>query len=129
MLNLHPPFRHAREDDMDAIRAILGERSGPAPGEAVVADEGGQITALLDGRPDGEAWRVEALAVLHERVGELGPRVLRLADALAAEDGLFSVVLDPKALDPEMRALLEEEGFRPAEGRAWLMERPVVPQG
>lgn len=110
------------------IRALLGERSGPAPGEAVVADEDGQVTALLDGRPDGEAWRVDAVAVLHERVGDLGPRVLRLADALAAEDGLFVVVLDPKALDPEVRALLDEEGFRPAEGRAGLMERPVVPQ-
>jgi hypothetical protein len=129
MLNLHPPFRRARPEDADSIQALLGERSGPAPAEAVVAEEDGQITAVIDGRPDGEAWRVEALAVLHERVGELGPRVLRLADALAAEEGLFSVILDPKALDPEMRGMLDEEGFRPASGGQGLMERPVVPQG
>lgn len=129
MLNLHPPFRRARAEDSDMIRTLLGERSGAAAGEAVVADEGGEVTAVLDGRPDGEAWRVEALAVFHERVGELGPRVLRLADALAAEDGLGSVVLDPASLDPEIRALLEEEGFRPVADKAGLMERPVVPQG
>ena len=129
MLNLHSPFRRAVPEDMDTIRALLGERSGPAPGEAVVADEGGEITAVLDGRPHGGAWRVDALAVFHERVGELGPRVLRIADALAAEDGLASVVLEPASLDPEMRALLEEEGFRPKPGAAGLMERPVIPQG
>ncbi|NNM72107.1 hypothetical protein [Enterovirga aerilata] len=129
MLNLHPPFRRARPGDTDMIRALLGERSGAAPGEAVVAEEDGEVTAVLDGRPDGGAWRVEALAVFHERVAELGPRVLRIADALAAEDGLGSVVLDPASLDPQMRALLEEEGFRPADGGAGLMERPVVPQG
>ncbi|MDB5558830.1 MAG: hypothetical protein JWQ36_1764 [Enterovirga sp.] len=129
MLNLHPPFRRARPEDMDTLRALLGERSGPAPAEAVVAEENGRVVAALDGRPDGETWRVDAVAVLHERVGELGPRVLRLADALAAEDGLAAVVLDPASLDPELRALLEEEGFRPApEGRG-LMARPVVPQG
>ena len=129
MLNLHPPFRRATAEDTDTIRALLGERSGPAPAEAVVAEEDGEIVAVLDGRPDGETWRVDALAVFHERVGELGPRVLRLADALAAEDGLFSVQLDPKTLDPELRAILEEEGFRPAERAGGLMERPVVPQG
>jgi hypothetical protein len=129
MLNLHPPFRRARPEDTDTIQALLGERTGPAPGEAVVAEEDGEVVAVLDGRPDGQAWRIDAAAVFHERVGELGPRVLRLADALAAEDGLFSVVLDPAALDPEMRALLDEEGFRPAEGGRGLMERPVVPQG
>ena len=129
MLNLHQPFRRARPEDMDMIRALLGERTGPAPAEAVVAEENGEVTAVLDGRPDGETWRIDALAVFHERVGELGPRVLRLADALAAEDGLAAVVLDPASLDPEIRSLLDEEGFRPAEGREGLMERPVVPQG
>jgi len=129
MLNLHPPFRRATPEDMDTIQALLGERSGPAPAEAVVADGDGVVVAVLDGRPDGEAWRIDVIAVFHERVGELGPRVLRLADALAAEDGLFSVLLDPAALDPELRALLAEEGFRPAEGRAGLMERAVIAQG
>lgn len=129
MLNLHPPFRRARDEDMDAIRALLGERSGPSPGEAVVAEQDGRVLAILDGRPDGEAWRIDALAVLHEEAGDLGRRVLRLADALAAEDGLFRVVLDPAALDPEIRALLEEEGFRPSGKRVGLMERAVVPQG
>ncbi len=129
MLNLHPPFRRAKPEDVDTIQALLGERSDASPAECVVAEEDGVIVAVLDGRPDGEAWRVDALAVFHERVAELGPRVLRLADALAAEDGLFSVLLDPTALDPELRALLAEEGFSPAEGSAGLMERPVIPQG
>lgn len=126
MLNLHPPFRRARDEDGETIRALLGERTGLAPAEAVVAEEDGQVTAVIDGRPDGESWRVDALAVLNERAGELGPRILRLADALAAEDGLFRVVLDPAALDPEIRTLLEEEGFRPAE--SGLMERSVIAQ-
>ena len=85
--------------------------------------------AVLDGRPDGETWRIDALAVARERVGELGPRVLAVADALAADDGLASVTLDPAALDPALRAVLDQEGFRPAEGGNGMMVRPVVPQG
>lgn len=127
MLNLHPPFRRATEADLDTVRALIGERSGPAPADAVVAEEDGAIVAVLDGRPDGEALRVDALAVASGRVADLGPRILAVADALAADDGLFSVLLDPNALDPELRALLDQEGFRlDADG---LMTRPVVPQG
>jgi hypothetical protein len=128
MLNLHPPFRRATLADENAVESLIGPRTGQAA-ETVVAEENGRVVAVLAGLPDGEAWHVEAIALAEERVGELGPRILRLADALAAEDGRFSVVLDPKALHPEMRALLEEEGFRPAAGRPGLMERSVVPQG
>ncbi|MDB5512769.1 MAG: hypothetical protein JWR08_2252 [Enterovirga sp.] len=127
MLNLHPPFRRATEGDLDTVRALLGERAGPDPAEAVVAEEGGTVAAVLDGRPSGETWRVDALAVANERVADLGPRILAVADALAADDGLASVTIDPRALDPALRAMLDAEGFRP--GGNGLMVRPVVPQG
>lgn len=127
MLNLHPPFRWATEADRDAITALAGKS---APGaEAVVAEEGGRILAVLSGRPSGESWRVEALAVADGHAAELGPRLLRLADALAAEDELGAVALKPDILAQDLRVLLEEEGFRSAEGDPGLMVRPVVPQG
>jgi hypothetical protein len=42
------------------------------------------------------------------------------------------VTLDPSGLTPELRAILDEEGFRPANkaaGGGSLLSRPVVPQG
>ena len=129
MLNLHPPFRRANPDDRDTIGALLGQRDGSHPAECVVAEEGGTLFAVLDGRPEGATWRIDALAVARERAADLGPRVLAVADALAADDGLESVTLDPASLDPEMRRILDGEGFRPAEDGSGLMVRPVVPQG
>lgn len=127
MVNLHAPFRRARSDDRDLVQALLGERSGRHPVDCVLAEEGGAVTAVLDGRPDGETWRVDALAVAHERMAELGPRILAVADALASDEGLFSVTLDPGALDPDMRAILDREGFR--DGKGGLLVRPVIAQG
>lgn len=127
MVNLHAPFRRARSDDRDLVGALLGERSGAQPVDCVLAEEGGAVIAVLDGRPNGETWRVDALAVAHERVAELGPRILAIADALAADEGLFSVTLDPSALDPDLRAILDQEGFRVGEGG--LLVRPVIAQG
>ncbi len=55
--------------------------------------------------------------------------MLAVADALAADEGLASVTVDPGALDPAVRAILDAEGFRSAEDGSGLMTRPFVPQG
>jgi hypothetical protein len=124
MLNLHAPFRRAEERD-------LGLSAGSAkvvPGRTVLAEEAGRVVALLDGEEDGEAWRVTALFVAESRLDELGRRILAVADALAADDGLVNVTLDPASLGDAWRVLLDQEGFRPTGEGGWLA-RPVVPQG
>jgi hypothetical protein len=128
MLNLHSPFRRATAADEDAVKSLTGGRTVTGA-ETVVAEEKGRVVAVLAGRPSGEAWHVEAIAVSEERMGELGPRILRVADVLAAEDELGAVTLKPDSLGQGLRSLLQEEGFRPAEGHDGLMIRPVVPQG
>jgi hypothetical protein len=132
MLNLHAPFRRASPEDAEAITRLSPAGAAPSGNEAVVAEEDGRITAFLSGRPDGEAWRIERLVVAPERAAELGRRILAVADALAAEEAAASVTLDPSALAPELRAILDEEGFRPgdaAPGSRSILARPVVPQG
>ena len=114
MLNLHPPFRRLTADGEDRV--------------AVEAEEDGRVTAALSGRPAGEVWRIERLHFEAARLDDLGPRILAVADALAAEEGLATVVLDPAGLDVSMLALLDREGFRPAAGSG-LLSRPVIPSG
>ena len=129
MLNLHPPFRRATPEDRDAVAALAGPGQALDGREIVVAEEEGRVVAVLAGRTSGDMWQVELLAAPEDRWAELGPRLLRLADALAAEDELGEVALRPDILQPGRRSLLEEEGFRPAEAAGGLVVRPVVPQG
>jgi len=132
MLNLHAPFRRATSGDGPGITELAGP--GRAPEDTVVGDEGGRVTAVLSGGPDGGTWRISAVAVLAERLTELAPRILAVADALAAEEGLTSVTLEAGGLGPEMLAILDQEGFRPVQvgagqGGSSRLVRPVVPQG
>jgi hypothetical protein len=131
MLNLHAPFRWATPEDRAGWTSLLG---GSAPGSlegAVLVEEAGRITAVLSGEPDGETWRIRAVAVAANRMEELAPRILAVADALAADEGLLSVSVDAGPFGPDMLAMLDREGFRPSTGQGgsrWLV-RPVVPQG
>jgi hypothetical protein len=132
MLNLHAPFRRAASGDEARIAKLTG--SGTASLEStVVADEASGITAVLSGRPEGETWRIATLAVAPDRRDQLAPRILAIADALAADDGILSVTLDPAGLGNEMLAILDQEGFRQADaagqGGSRPLVRPVVPQG
>jgi hypothetical protein len=132
MLNLHAPFRRAASGDEARIAKLTG--SGTASLEStVVADEASGITAVLSGRPEGETWRIATLAVAPDRRDQLAPRILAIADALAADDGILSVTLDPAGLGNEMLAILDQEGFRQADGAGQggspRLIRPVVPQG
>lgn len=129
MLNLHAPFRRAEPGDAEAIANVQPGSIVPPEGDAVVAEEGGRITAALSGRPEAGAWRVDLLAVAPDRLAELAPRILAVADALAADDGLAAVTLDANRVGPDLRALLDREGFRAREGGSALLSRPVVPQG
>jgi hypothetical protein len=134
MLNLHAPFRRAVSSDEAGIGNLSGASGSAALSETVVADEGGPLTAMLSGEPDGEAWRITAVAVAAERLNDLGPRILAIADALAAEEGLTAVTIDSRGIGPDMLAILDQEGFRPAPGGAGQggsprLVRPVVPQG
>ena len=102
MIGLHPPFRRATPDDRQAIAAITrgdgritpltGE---PAPDKTVVGEEDGRIFAVLTGGPaQGDVWHVEVLAVAPaDSFDEFGPRLLAIADALAADEGLARVDL------------------------------------
>jgi hypothetical protein len=124
MLNLHAPFRLAVAGDLGRP----GIPAGIEPGQGVVADESGRIVGALAGGISGETWRVTALAVAPERLDDLGRRILAVADALAADEGLAAVTLDASGLGEAWQPLLDQEGFRPAGQGGWL-SRPVVPQG
>jgi hypothetical protein len=117
MLNLHAPFRRAVSSDEAGIGNLSGASGSAALSETVVADEGGPLTAMLSGEPDGEAWRITAVAVAAERLNDLGPRILAIADALAAEEGLTAVTIDSRGIGPDMLAILGPGGI-PA-GSGW----------
>lgn len=128
MLNLHSPFRLATPDDGSALADLL---PGPTPSaigpNTVVAEECGRVVAALSGHPDGETWRIDLLAVAPERRTDLTPRLLAVADALASDEGLASVVFDDPG-DAILSALLDQEGFRPT-GQGCRLARQVIPQG
>ena len=128
MLNLHAPFRLAAPDDGSALADLLPGTMPSAIGpNTVVAGEGGRLVAALSGHPDGETWRIDLLAVTPERRADLMPRLLAVADALASDEGLASVVFDDPG-DEVLRALLDQEGFRPT-GQGGRLARDVIPQG
>jgi hypothetical protein len=131
MLNLHAPFRWAVPDDFTRAHDWAAGLVPVADGPAVVAEEDGQITAILTGAIQGETLRVTALATAPRSQEELIPRILAVADAIAADEGLAAVVLDPSPFGAEMLAILDQKGFRPADekGQPQLLSRPVVPQG
>jgi hypothetical protein len=134
MLNLHAPFRRAASGDESGIAKLAGESGAASLENTVVADETGRITAVLTGEPEGETWRITALGVAPERRDELAPRILAVADALAADEGILSVTLDARGFGQEMLAILDQEGFRPVQdgagqGGSRTLVRPVVPQG
>jgi hypothetical protein len=108
--------------------------SEPAPEQTVVGEEDARVFAVLAGGPSkaGEHWQVDLLAVAPGRSLEaFAPRLLAIADALAADEGLASVCLTVEAPTHDVHALLDHEGFRVAreEGGKISMTRPVVPQG
>ena len=128
MLNLHPPFRLASPDDGSALSVLtVGAEPAVIGPNTVVAEEGGRVVAALSGHAEGETWRIDLLSVTPERHADLTPRLLAVADALAADEGLVSVVFDD-AGDEIVRALLDREGFRPA-GQGGRLVREVIPQG
>ena len=134
---------------------------------AIVGDEGGRVTSLLLGCVDNtEAtdladaseivhplirlhrrapgrWHVHALAVVPESRGQgLGTRLLRIVDALAADEGVTETSLTVAESNEVARHLYDREGYREVAREAvvphprigltghWLlMTRPVVPQG
>lgn len=128
MLNLHAPFRLASPDDGSAVADLLPCAKPVAIGpKTVVADENGRLVAVMSGYAEGETWRIDLLAMALERRADLMPRLLAVADALAADEGLASVVIDD-AGDEVVRALLDQDGFRPA-GQGGRLAREVIPQG
>jgi ribosomal protein S18 acetylase RimI-like enzyme len=140
MIGLHPPFRRATPDDRQAIAKIIrsdGRITVPSGGEpaadkTVVGEEGGRIFAVLTGGPEGDVWHVEVLAVAPaDSFDEFGPRLLAIADALAADEGLARVDLAVDQATDHVLAVLDREGFRGdgSENAGLLMSRPVVPQG
>ena len=134
MLNLHAPFRRAASGDETGIAKLAGGAGAASIEHTVVADETGRITAVLSGAPEGETWRIAALEIAPERLRELGPRILAVADALAADEGLASVTLDASGFAQDMLQVLDQEGFRPTadgagQGGSRTLVRPVVPQG
>ena len=138
MIGFHPPFRRATPDDRQAIAKIIrsdGRITVPSGGEPA-ADKtvvGGRIFAVLTGGPaEGDVWHVEVLAVAPTDVfDEFGPRLLAIADALAADEGLARVDLAVDQATDHVLAVLDREGFRSdgSENAGLLMSRPVVPQG
>jgi ribosomal protein S18 acetylase RimI-like enzyme len=134
---------------------------------AVVGEEGGRVTSLLLGCVDNTEstdladapeivhplirlhrrapgrWHVHALAVVPERRGQgLGARLLRIVDALAADEGVTETSLTVAESNEVARQLYDREGYREVAREAvvphprialtgnWLlMTRPVVPQG
>ena len=141
MIGLHPPFRLATSDDRQAIAKIIrsdGRITVPSGGEpaadkTVVGEEDGRIFAVLTGGPaQGDVWHVEVLAVAPDRsLDEFGPRLLAIADALAADEGMARVDLAVDQATDHVLAVLDREGFRGdgTENAGLLMSRPVVPQG
>jgi len=151
------------------VGARLVERSGYSLSyeNAVVGEEGGRVTSLLLGCVDNtEAtvladapeiahplirlhrqapgrWHVHALAVVPERRGRgLGTRLLRLVDALAADEGVTETSLTVAEQNQAACRLYDREGYRVVASEpvvshpriklagTWLlMTRPVVPQG
>ena len=131
---------------------------------AVVGEDGGAVTSLLLGCVDNtdatdladapevvrplirlhrhapRRWHVHALAVRPEyRRHGLGTRLLRIADALAFEDGLTETSLTVAEANEPARRLYDREGYREAarepvaphpqlniSGSWLLMLRPVV---
>ncbi len=128
MLNLHAPFRLATPDDGSAMAELL-PRAEPAVigSNTVVAEEGGRLVAALSGHAEAETWRIDLLAVTPEHRADLTPRLLAIADALASDEGLASVTFDDGG-DEVLRALLDQEGFRPG-GQGGRLAREVIPQG
>jgi ribosomal protein S18 acetylase RimI-like enzyme len=134
---------------------------------AVVGEEAGRVTSLLLGCVDNtEAtdladapeiahplirlhrrapgrWHVHALAVMPEcRLQGLGTRLLRIVDALAADEGVTETSLTVAESNQAARHLYDREGYRVVasepmvpdprlqlSGNWLLMTRPVVPQG
>jgi hypothetical protein len=134
MLNLHAPFRRAVSGDETRIAKLAGGAGATSIEDTVVADETGRITAVLSGAPEGETWRITSLEIAPERLAELAPRILAVADALAADEGLASVTLEASGFAQDMLAIVDQEGFRPApdaagQGGSRTLVRPVVPQG
>jgi ribosomal protein S18 acetylase RimI-like enzyme len=156
------------EEPLDVGARLVG-RTGYALcfESAVVGEEGGRITSLLLGCLDNteetdladapeivhplirlkrrapKGWHVHALAVVpeHRRQG-LGARLLRVADALAADEGLAETSLTVAESNEVARRLYDREGYRVVAsepvvpdprveltGNWLLMTRPVVPQG
>jgi ribosomal protein S18 acetylase RimI-like enzyme len=75
---------------------------------------------------------VDVLAVARERsFDEFGQRLLAIADALAADEGLATVRLTVDQATDHILGVLDREGFRHdgSDGSALSMSRPVVPQG
>jgi ribosomal protein S18 acetylase RimI-like enzyme len=151
------------------VGARLVARSGYSLSfeNAVVGEEGGRVTSLLLGCVDNtEAtdladapeiahplirlhrkapgrWHVHALAVVPECRGQgIGTRLLRMADALAAEEGVTETSLSVAEQNEAACRLYDREGYRAVAsepvvthpriklaGNWLLMTRPVVPQG
>ena len=142
MIGFHPPFRRATPEDRQAV-ARLCETEGcitpPGQGEpslenVIVGEENGRLFAVLAGRrvEAGDTWQVEVLVVSPERsFNEFGARLLAIADALAADEGLAKVNLHVDQATDHVLAVLDHEGFRRdgLENAAVSMSRPVVPQG
>jgi ribosomal protein S18 acetylase RimI-like enzyme len=151
------------------VGARLVERSGYSLSyeNAVVGADGGRVTSLLLGCVDNtdatdladapdivhplirlhrrapRRWHVHALAVIPECRGKgLGTRLLRIVDALAAEEGVTETSLTVAEENTTACRLYDREGYREVArepvvphprlklGGHWLlMTRPVVPQG
>lgn len=129
MLNLHLPFRLASPKDGSAMADLLPDGATPAVigPNTVVAEEEGRVVAAMSGRAVDESWQVDLFAVAPEHRVDLTPRLLAVADALASDEGLASVIFDD-AGDEVFRALLDQEGFRPT-GQGGRLARAVIPQG
>lgn len=134
---------------------------------AVIGEADGRVTSLLLGCLDNteqtdfadapeivhpivrlklhapRAWHVHALAVAPEyRRQELGTRLLRIVDALAADEGVTETSLTVAESNEGALRLYDREGYRVVAsepmvpdprvkltGNWLLMTRPVVPQG
>jgi ribosomal protein S18 acetylase RimI-like enzyme len=156
------------EGPLDVGARLVAQPAGHLSfANAVVGDEGGRVTCVLFGyrseielsdladAPDilhpvirlaaqaPDTWHVDSVAVAPPfRRRGLGTRLLRIADALAAEEGLTQTSLIVAEANEGARRLYEREGYRcvarepsaphprlPARGDWLLMTRPVVPQG
>ncbi len=141
MIGLHPPFRRATPDDRQAVVTVSGgdgritapSTDEPSIENTIVGEESGRVFAVISGRPaEGNAWHVDVLAVAPERsFDEFGPRLLAIADALAADEGLAAVRLTVDQATDHVLAVLDHEGFRSDGSKkgSLSMSRPVVPQG